>query len=135
MSDYAENYRKHNILEIIEPGDIICLDDVSGSYRKVNKISDLKLVIGVCSDTYGFLLGGDKNMSKEKQALEFMPVGVSGRVYVKTDDDSILPGHLLKSDVNAKAVRAFAGYDTGCIIGKALGTPKDGKVYMQIMLG
>lgn len=135
MSDYAENYRKHNILEIIEPGDIVCLDDASGSYRKVNKISDLKLVVGVCSDTYGFLLGGDKNLSKERQALEYIPVGVSGRVYVKTDDNSILPGNLLKSDINAKAVRAHAGYDTGCIIGKALGTPKNGKVYMQIMLG
>lgn len=134
-NDYAENYRKHNVLEIIEPGDIICLDDISGSYRKVNSVSDLKLVVGVCSDTYGFLLGGDKNTSKEQIALEYIPVGVSGRLYVKTDDDSILPGHLLKSDINAKAIRAYAGYDTGCIIGKALGTPKNGKVYMQIMLG
>lgn len=134
-NDYAENYRKHNIMEIIEPGDIVCLDTLSGSYRKVNKISDLKLVVGVCSDTYGFLLGGDKKLSKERQALEYIPVGVSGRVYVKTDDNSILPGNLLKSDINAKAVRAHAGYDTGCIIGKALGTPKNGKVYMQIMLG
>lgn len=135
MSNYAENYRKHNVLEVIEPGDIICLDDLTGLYRKVNKVSDLKLVVGVCSDTYGFLLGGDENMNKEQLALEYIPVGVSGRVYVKTNDNSILPGHLLKSDINAKAIRAYAGYDTGCIIGKALGTPKDGKVYMQIMLG
>lgn len=134
-NDYAENYYKDNVMEIVEPGDIICVDDKTQKYRKVREISDLKLVVGVCSDTYGFLLGGDENMSKEQMALEYIPVGVSGRVYVKTDDQDILPGNLLKSDVNAKAVRAYASCDRGCIIGKALESPKNGKVYMQIMLG
>ena len=58
-NDYAENYEKQDILEIIEPGDIICVDDITGKYRKIRTMSDLKLVVGVCSNTYGFLLGGE----------------------------------------------------------------------------
>lgn len=134
-NDYAENYEKHRIMDIIEPGDIICVDDISGKYRKVEKLSDFKLVVGVCSDTYGFLLGGKEGLSKEQMSLEYIPVGISGRVYVKTDNKSIRPGDLLKPDTSGKATKAYISNDFGCIIGKALEYPKNGKVYMQIMLG
>lgn len=34
MSNYAELYPKHDVNDKINPGDIICVDDVSGKYRK-----------------------------------------------------------------------------------------------------
>lgn len=133
-NDYAENYEKQDILEIIEPGDIICVDDITGKYRKIRTMSDLKLVVGVCSNTYGFLLGGEENLSKEEMTLKYIPVGISGRVYVKTDNKNIRPGDLLKPGLDSKATKAYMHNDFGCIIGKALECPKNGKVYMQIML-
>ena len=133
-NDYAERYLKDNEDEIIEPGDIVCVDDTTEKYRKVRSISDLKLVVGVCSDTYGFLLGGEEGLSKEELDKKYVSVGVAGRLYVKTDDDSILPGNLLRSDINGKATKAYMQRDLGCIIGKALSKPKNGKVYMQIIL-
>lgn len=134
-NDYAELYPKHDINEELNPGDIICVDDISGKYRKVRKISDIKLVVGVYSDSYGFLLGGDKGKTEKENLKKYIPIGLSGRVYVNVESDDILPGDLLKSNANGKAVKAYPSCgDFGCIIGKALSESKNGKVLIQTML-
>lgn len=135
-NDYAEAYEKVDENDIVEPGDIICLDVPTGKYRKIQSYSDAKLAVGVCSDTYAQLLGGEQGMSEEEILKKYIPVGLAGRVYVKVDPDrEILPGDLLESNANGVAVKAYSiEYSLGQIIGKALGEPKDGKVLMQIML-
>ena len=97
-NDYAELFEK-NEGEIIEPGDVVELDSYSGKYRKC-RIPQSSLVVGVCSDTYGLLLGGNPNVSEEENLKTFTPVGTSGRVWVKADEASngvILPGDILVS--------------------------------------
>lgn len=135
-NDYAEAYEKVNEDDVVEPGDIICLDVPTGKYRKVNSYSDAKLVVGVCSDTYAQLLGGEKGMTEEEILKKYIPVGLAGRVYVKVDPNhEVLPGDLLETNSQGLAVKAYdLEYSLGQIIGKALGQPKDGKVLMQIML-
>lgn len=124
-------YEKHKVKDRIRPGDIVCADASSGKCRKMRDVSDFKLVIGVCtendSDNVCF---GDMIIDLNS----YVNVGLCGMTYVNVSDPSILPGDLLKSDNKSKAVKAYATRDMGCIIGKALRSPKDGKVLMQIML-
>lgn len=133
-NDYAELYEKDDINEVILPGDIIELNPKTGKYRKCQNYMS-SLVVGVCSDSYGHLLGGDKDLSVEENLKKYIPVGLIGRVYVKIDDKYIEPGDLLISTDAGTAVRARLGKDcTGTIIGKSLSYPENGKVLMQIML-
>lgn len=138
-NDYAELFEK-NEGEIIEPGDVVELDSYSGKYRKC-RIPQSNLVVGVCSDTYGLLLGGKPNVSEEENLKTFTPVGTSGRVWVKADEASngvILPGDILvSSPLEGYAMRAYGLPRPGTVIGKAI-TPKDpetGKVQIVIALG
>ena len=139
-NDYAELYEKDDIEEKINPGDVIELNPDTGKYRKcINAQS--KLVVGICSDSYGHLIGGDKDKTLEENLKKYIPVGLIGRVYANTDDTNCKPGDLVVSDSNGKVMstvgKTFPGVVgfTGCIIGKCLSTPKNDKVLIQIMLG
>lgn len=132
-NDYAELYEKDNSDEIINPGDVIELNPCTGKYRKsTSKYS--KYVVGVYSDTYGHLLGGDKGKTEKQNLKKYIPVGISGRVYVKVYNDDIEPGDLLVSAENGYALKGYCN-TSGCVIGKALSYIENGKVLMQIMLG
>lgn len=131
-NDYAELYEKSNVDEFLEPGDVIALQR-DGKYGKCIERNS-NLVVGVYSDTYGQLLGGEKELTKEENLRKYIPVGLSGRVYVKCITADTLPGDLLVAS-------EFAGYAMvnnfpapGAVIGKALSKNKDGKVLMQVML-
>lgn len=131
-NDYAELYRRASLSEDIEPGDVIEVDD-NGNYTKSkNRCSNR--VVGVCSDTYGHLLGGENELSIEENLKKYIPVGISGRVVVKVVGN-INPGDLLiSSDIPGVATKGNNPYP-GTIIGKALGHNIGSRVLMQIMLG
>lgn len=136
-NDYAEWYEKDNPDEEILPGDIVEINPDTGKYRLCTSIAS-NLVIGVCSDTYGHILGGDDLENMEDNNKKYVPVGLSGRVYVNVEDGvNIMPGQLIVSSYNGKAMTKVKSPD-GSVIGKALGYVDKingvRKVLMQIML-
>ena len=92
-NDYAEFFERG---EDTEAGDIIALDVSSGEERYVKATDKSKLVVGIHSDTYGHILGGD--VSIEESEKTHIPVGLSGRVYVKFKGKSILGEGVVPSD-------------------------------------
>lgn len=130
-NDYAEWYEKDDINEVIEPGDVIEMNPSTGRFRKsTSKYS--QTVVGVCSDSYGHILGGDKLEKMEDNNKKYIPIGISGRVKVKVYD-RVSIGDILVADSNGHARKADS-YIAGTVIGKALSNSSGGKVTMQIML-
>lgn len=120
-NDYAELFKK-NPGAILEPGDIVAMDSKDGFYTKANPQYP-GMVVGVYSDTYGHLLGGDSDKSMEENLKNYIPVGISGRVFVK------VYGPIEKGDLITLST-TYAGIgqrvtDTivpGTILGKCLQT-------------
>jgi hypothetical protein len=129
-NDVAELF-KINSNENFEPGDVII--SKNGIANKTDNNSD-KRVIGVYSDTYGYLLGGD-----EREGIEdyegYIPIGISGRVNVKVIGP-VEEGDLLTSSNIEGYAKKIKEYIPGTIIGKALESIKEGekdRVKMLIM--
>lgn len=140
-NDYAELYKKADSSKEYEPGTVIAKVRGKDVYDEAT-YSDGNLVVGVVSDSYGHLLGGDKDKSLEENLKEYIPIALSGRVYVKVYKGAIIEeGDLLyQSGIPGRATGRSVKInecDRGFIIGKALestdGT-KD-KILMQVMLG
>ena len=83
-NDYAEFYPKG---EETEPGDIIMLDINSKEEKYVKATEGSTTVVGVYSDSYGHLIGGDEVPLDEDfveyNSKKYIPVGLVGRVYCK----------------------------------------------------
>lgn len=129
-NDLAEAWEKANKNEIIEPGDVVCIDK-NGLAKKVDNSDDLLRVIGICSseETYGQLFGATK---EEIEKGIKVPIGLAGRVYAKTNDKDIQAGDLLVAEIDG-TVRVRTAYDEDLdIIGMAMKKPEDGKVWMKI---
>ena len=95
-NDYAEFFERG---EDTEPGDIISMDLSSDDevYVKADRSNTFNSIVGVHSDTYGHLIGGDQCPESvdfvEHNIKKFIPVGLSGRVDVK------VIGHVNKGDI------------------------------------
>ena len=136
-NDYAEFYLKDNPEKEVEPGTVI--SKIPGKLTYGPSDGDHpKLVVGVCSDSYGHILGGDE-VSEEENLKKYIPVAVAGRVYVKIVKESrIQEGDLLvPSGVLGRATSArYLTEQLGTVIGKALES-NDGtkdKILMQVMM-
>ena len=82
-NDYAEFFPRG---EATEAGDIIALaDDVKEKYVKATE--DAALVVGVHSDEYAQVIGGETdengNVDMDKVLQNYIPVALAGRVHVK----------------------------------------------------
>ena len=149
-NDFAETYEKDNKEEIAQVGEIITLNPETGKYKIANSFED-KCVVGVQSNSYAFLAGGNRvNSTQDIIELEneYFTVGISGKVWVRVVNESedclnsyINPGDLLTtSNIKGKACKSKYLVQ-GTIIGKALTKPKYFEEYkcdmvlMQIMLG
>lgn len=135
FNDYAEWYEKQDTEESFEPGDILIWDD--SGVKKSDKFADSR-VIGVYSDSYGHILGGEKLDNMEDNNKTHVPIGLSGRVDVKVVG-KIKPGDLITTShipgIGVKVDSTIA--KVGTIIGKAIkpkNTEEVGKVKIQIML-
>jgi hypothetical protein len=127
-NDYAEYFLKD---EELDPGDVVTLNPNSRGYLKSRKKYD-SLVVGVVSDTFGHLLGGEgKNTDEEK----YVPVGLAGKVNVKVTGTVVKGNLLVSSDIPGVAIASYE-YIPGTVIGKALeshnGTQVD-RISMLIM--
>lgn len=87
-NDYAEVFRKPED-EVIEPGDVVCIR-ADGLAHKFTLTDNKGSVIGICSDTEGVLLGG-KDIPEQEQVI----VGLVGQIWVKTNNEHILPGQMV----------------------------------------
>lgn len=87
-NDYAEILRKPKD-ETIQGGDIVCIKE-DGLAHKVNSEQDLQTMIGICSDTAGFILGG-KDIPEDEQVI----VGLVGQLWVKTNNTNLHPGMIV----------------------------------------
>ena len=137
-NDYAEFFEKNNKEIDYEPGTVICKVKGEDKYA-ASTFSTRKLVVGVCSDSYGHILGGENLMNMEDNKKKYIPVALSGRVRVKVvPNKTISEGDLLyvsKEEGLATNEPPFEN-EHGSIIGKAL-EDSDGtkeKVLMMVML-
>lgn len=113
-NDYAEYFEKGD--KTVEPGDVIvCSEYNDNEYVKSNTAYS-NLVVGVCSDSYGHILGGE---GKESDEDNFIPLGLSGRVNVKVVGDVKKGDLLVTSEIPGVAMKSEK-YAPGTVIGKAL---------------
>lgn len=135
-NDYADALLKKEG-EVIEPGDIVCMSRDEDGYECATK-KTAELVVGVCSDTYGHLLGGEQLENMEDNLKKYTPVAVAGNVYVKVSG-KIQAGDFITVSrvpgVGKKARRWFQ--KPGTIVGKALQSKHTNgveRILMQVML-
>ena len=78
-NDYAEWFEKQNVNDSFEVGDICSWDEngviLAGKYDPC--------VVGVVSNTYGHILGGNPMANMEDNHKKFVPIGLVGRLQVK----------------------------------------------------
>lgn len=83
-NDYAEFFERGEETEV---GDIIALDENSDEERYIKATNESKVIVGVHSDTFAHLIGGENPPSGEDfyeyNIKKFIPVGLAGRVKVK----------------------------------------------------
>ena len=96
-NDYAEYFPKG---EETEPGDIVALDINSPKEQYIKADCNSKRVIGVHSDTYGHLIGGDEISNGDyitENNKKYIPIGLAGRVYVKVKGKVKLGDYIIPS--------------------------------------
>lgn len=133
-NDYADALPKQKD-SCITPGDIISKCKNSNHYCLATK-ENQRLVVGVCSDTYGHLLGGDPEKSPEENLIDYIPVAVAGNVRVKVTGrvrigDFIVPSKLPGIGKGVRRAKR------GTVVGKALeskDTDTIGRILIQVML-
>lgn len=79
-NDYAEFFERG---EETEAGDIIALDLSSDEERYVKATPRNRVVVGIHSDEYAHIIGGEKGKTLEENLKNFIPVALAGRVHVK----------------------------------------------------
>lgn len=77
-NDYAEFFEKGEETEV---GDIVALDIFSDEEKYVKASKENPTVIGVHSDSYGYILGGKDTIEESEKT--HIPVGLVGRVKAK----------------------------------------------------
>jgi len=114
-NDLAERFEKD---EELEPGDVVAKSTDSEGYIKSTKAYD-PLVVGVVSDSAGYILGGEKGETQEEKERIYAPVGMAGRVQAKVIGKVKIGDLLVASDTPGVAMAAER-YIPGTVIGKAL---------------
>lgn len=131
-NDFAEWFEKENEYEEFEPGTI-----VAWSHNGVVKASEDNkyMVAGVCSDSFGYIVGGEDLQDMKENHKKFVPVGLVGRVKVKvvgqvSRGDFIVP----LTDGIGIAVKP-GNYTHGTTVGKAIESKYDTETgYVKIII-
>ena len=127
-NDYAEWFEKENVQDKFEVGDI-CSWNENGV---VLATSDDANVIGVVSNTYGHILGGNPLADMEENHKNFVPIGLVGRVKVK------VIGEVNRGDLIVSAGSGIGQVNNeasiGHVIGKALESSNEKNVKIITVL-
>ena len=81
-NDYAEWYNSSNAKEVKE-GDIIYYNPETDEYS--NHSDNPQTVVGICTEDYGMIVGGDDISNMENNRENHIPVSLCGRVKVKVN--------------------------------------------------
>lgn len=99
-NDYAEFFERGEETQV---GDIIALDENSNEERYVKATNESKVIVGVHSDTFAHLIGGENPTNGEDfyeyNIKKFIPVGLAGRVKVKVIGPVKKGDHIIASDI------------------------------------
>lgn len=120
-NDIAELFECEN-KNNFKPGDVLIM--TKGNLNYTNKEGD-KRVVGVYSDTYGYLLGGENRRNLNDYG-DYIPIGLSGRVNVKVIGP-IKEGDLLETSNIKGYAQASLGDIPGTVFAKALESAKKGE--------
>lgn len=115
-NDYAEWFEKADVNEEIEPGDV-CIWTGEGVTRCTERSQ--KAVVGIYSDSYGYILGGENLENMEDNKEKFVPIGLKGRVNANVIG-SVEIGDLITTSMELGCGVVDNHAPQGCIIGKAL---------------
>lgn len=99
-NDYAEFFPRG---EETEPGDIIALKENSAEEKYVKATNKSKIVVGIHSNEYAMLIGGDQYDNSDdyisKNIKKYIPVSLCGRVYVKVIGNVDIGDYIIPSDI------------------------------------
>ena len=129
-NDYAEWFEKDNEEEIFTPGEI-CIWTGNG-VTKSTKAND-KAAVGIVSDSYGHILGGEELEDMEDNNKKFVPIGLKGRVKCKVTGPVEIGDLIVTSDITGVGI-VNNNANNGIIIGKALENSNDTGIKEIIVL-
>ena len=137
-NDYAEWFPRG---EETEPGDLIALDGRCEYERYVRASTENPCVVGVHSDEYAHIIGGEYYEDTERYFTEnmkkYIPVGLAGRCRVKVKDD-VKPGDMIvPSDIPGVGEKYDSKKNTmDMVLGRvvALGERKDEIRFAKVLL-
>jgi len=98
-NDYAEYFPRG---EETEPGDVIVLDLNSDKEKYIKSSVSNKIVVGVHTDEYAFIIGGYK-IDKYSNEQHFIPVSLAGRVKVKFTGKAKKGCYVVASEIDGVA--------------------------------
>ena len=115
-NDYAEWFEKEDLTEEFTPGDI-CAWNKNG-VTKAKHLNDKK-VVGVVSNSYGHILGGENLKDMEDNKEKFVPIGLKGRVKCKVIGPVEVGDLITTSNLEGIGI-VDNNCPTNSIVGKAL---------------
>lgn len=127
-NDYAEWYNSSNAMNI-EAGDIIYYNPDNDEYE--NESDNPASVIGICSEDYGIILGGDDITCMSDNRNNYIPVSLCGRVIVKVDNSKFICGDYVYAD--GTNIGTISG-DYNCVVGKFLKHIDENTALVQVYL-
>lgn len=99
-NDYAELFERGSKTE---PGDLIALDVTADKEQYTLATKSNNRVVGVHTDEYGFLIGGEQQPETQDYLQynlpRFIPVGLAGRCHVKLKGTCKRGDYLVPSDI------------------------------------
>ena len=122
-NDYAELFEKGEDIEF----DHLAYVKEDG---KVYSAGEPSNVVGIVTNNYGHLLGGDG----DPDSKDYIPISLAGRVPVEVSEE-IKVGDMVAANKNGTCRKATKE-DFGCIVGKCVGSdPKNRENYVLVLVG
>lgn len=119
FNGFGEIFRRDKE-EVIEYGDVVCIGPDGLVHRYDSLKYDRTSIIGVCSDTIGYMLGGEDIPEDERVEVELV-----GQIWIKTNEVNIIPGSIVAVDVDGTVRKTNIAANK---FGVALTNVIDGKV-------
>lgn len=121
-NDYAEWFEKENVSDEFDVGDIVGWTNQGVALAAAH---DDTVVVGVVSDTYGCILGGESLSDMEMNRQNFVPVGLKGRVPVKVVGKIQRGDLVVPSDIPGVGIADECKFHSTYTVGKALQSSDD----------
>lgn len=130
-NDLAEWFPKQDLTEEFEPGDVVIWDK-TGIVKA--RAANSPVAVGAYSDSYSTILGGEQLENMEDNLINFLPIGLAGRIFVKVTG-KVNAGDLLVSSDIPGAAKVDNQASVRTVLGKALSSaPDDGSVHKVMMV-